>query len=114
MSETKRMVVALEGDTVNNCVIMPGALHCDDEEIPVNWDGDTDKIIGKARKMERDGNKVTMEIELSEGIYLDLEDHIGGYVYVQPFEARESPFAKGAISEVTDGRIRAVSLQDLQ
>lgn len=114
MSEPKRMVVALEGANVNNCVILPGALHCDDDVIPVNWNGDHNHLIGRASKMERNGNEVTMEIDLDEGIHLDLEDKIGGYVYVQPFTAKESPLMKGAISEVTEGRIRAVSLQDLE
>lgn len=113
MSEAKRMVVALEGANVNNCVILPGALHCDDPEIPVTWNGDHTKILGTARNMERNGNEVTMEIELREGILLDLDDQIGAFVYAQPFEAKKNPFVKGAISEVTKGRIRAVSLQDL-
>lgn len=115
MSEPKRMVVAMEGTNVNNCVILPGALHCDDDVIPVNWNGDHGKLIGRASKMERneETNEITMEIDLDTGIDLDLEDKIGGFVYVQPFVAKESPLMKGAISEVTDGRIRAVSLQDL-
>lgn len=109
-----RMTVALEGQNVNNCVILPGALHVEEEYVPVTWNGDHTKILGRASKLERNGNEVTMEIELNEGIFLDLEDKIGGFVYVQPFEAKDNPFVKGAISQVYNGRIRAVSLQDLE
>lgn len=115
MSDPKRMVVAIEGANVNHCIIQPGALRCEDDEIPVVWNTDLDhsKVLGKASKMERSGNDVSMEISLNEDIYLDLEDQIGGYVYVQPFEAKENPLVKGALSEVVYGRIRAVLLQDL-
>lgn len=113
MSEPKRMTVAVEGANVNNCVILPGALHVEEDVIPVNWNGQHDRIIGEARHLERDGDKVTMEITLFDQIKLDLDDQIGGFVYVQPFEAKQNPLVKGAISEVTKGRIRAVSLQDL-
>lgn len=112
----KRMTVAVEGadNPINNYVILPGALHVEEEEIPVVWNNDHHRIIGKARRLERDGNEVTMEIELFDSVYgLDLDDHIGGFVYVQPFEAKKNSLVKGAISEVTKGRIRSVCLQDL-
>lgn len=108
-----RLTVALEGQNVNNCIILPGALMMEEDEVPVVWNSDHSKILGKASGLERDGNEVTMEIELNPDIHLDLEDHIGGYVYVQPFTAEEHPLMKGAIKNVLSGRIRAVCLQDL-
>lgn len=112
MNTPHRMIVAVEGENLNNCVIMPGALRVEDDEIPVNWNGDNSKILGRASNLERDGNDVTMEITLNKDIYLDLEDKIGAFVYVQPFEGVPHPLAKGAIQQVTSGRIREVSLRD--
>lgn len=110
-----RIVVAVEGVTMNNCVILPGALRCEDDVIPVDWNGDKTRVIGKASQMERneETNEISFEIELDPSYTLDLEDGIGGFVYVAPFEAKPNPFVKGAIAEVTSGRVRQVSLQDL-
>lgn len=111
-----RIVVAREGENINNCIILPGALRCEDEYIPVDWNGDKSRIIGKASKMERneETNEVSFEIELDPTMRgLDLDDNIGGFVYVAPFEAKQDALVRHAISEVVSGRIRQVSLQDL-
>lgn len=114
-----RMVVALEGDEnpINNCVIAPGALYLEKDEIPVVWNGDYSdhgKVLGVARDLQRDDDKVTMDIQLRDSVKgLDLEDKIGAYVFVQPFEAEPHALQPGAIGKVTSGRIRAVNLQDL-
>lgn len=108
-----RMVVALEGHSVNNCIIEPGALRCEDDEVPVNWGGNSKNIIGRASSLERDGDKVTMEVELDPTMPLDLDDNIGAYVYVQPFKSEDHFLIPGAIRKVTSGRIREVSLHDL-
>lgn len=111
-----RKVVAKEGVRINNCVIVPGALRLPEGDIPVNWNGDNSKILGKASNFERneETNEITAEITLFDSVSgLDLEDQIGGFVYVSPFEAKPHAFMKGAISEVTSGNIKGVSLQDL-
>lgn len=110
------MVVALEGldNPINGCVILPGALRMEDEDVPVVWRGRNEQVLGRASKLERNGNEVTMEIQLNDDIFIDLDDHIGGYVYVQPFTGTAHPLRKGAISNVDYGRIREVVLQDLE
>lgn len=109
-----RIVVAREGEKINNCIIMPGALRCEDDVIPVDWNGNKDQLIGKASQMERneETNEISFEIELREGFHLDLEDHIEGFVFVSPFESNPHKLMPGAIAEVTSGRIRQVSLAD--
>lgn len=109
-----RMVVAREGDDnpVNGFVIVPGALYVNDDILPVVWDGGVHRIIGKASGFERHGNEVSMEIELAEGIYMDLEDGIEAYVFVQPFEVESHPTMKYAVHKVLTGRVREISLRD--
>lgn len=113
-----RKIVAHEGVEMNHCVIAPGALRMEDEFVPVVWNGNQNAIIGKASKMERDGNDVSMEIELTPGMYIDLEDdkdQIAAFVYIQPFEGERNALMKGGpVTSVSSGRIREVSLYDMQ
>lgn len=113
-----RKIVAHEGVKMNNVVIAPGALRMEDEFVPVVWNGNQRAIIGKASKLERDGENVSMEIELSPGMYIDLDDkddEIAAFVYIQPFEGERNALIVGApLMSVSSGRIREVSLYDVQ
>ena len=109
-----RMIVAVENkDDPVQSRIEPGALYVEEDQVvPVVWNGNAGDILGRARSVKRDGNNVTMEIELFDGIALDLDDGIGAFVYVQPFEGTPHPMCRDAIGSVTKGRIREVSLHD--
>lgn len=110
-----RKIVAHEGVQMNHCVIAPGALRMEDEFVPVVWNGNSQTIIGKASKMERDGQVVSMEIELDPRFVVDLDDGIAAFVYIQPFEGERNALMKGGpVTSVSSGRIREVSLYDMQ
>ena len=110
-----RKVVAIEGENVNNRIIAPGALRREDDFVPVvmlNGDGPS-RILGKASKLERDGNAVTMEIEIYPQIAIDLEDGIDAFVYVRTLTGDRNSLIEGApVTTVSDGRILEVCLFD--
>lgn len=88
-------------------VIQIGALHVDDDRLPVCMTTNPDAIVGSAKDFERDEERgeVSMDIVFFNYVNNDL-DHYTAHILVTPFEVKN-------IEEkhvVVDGRIREVML----
>lgn len=105
-----RVVVAIEGKQyADGRIIMPGAIKCTDDKIPVSSNFDWSNIVGVASNMERneETGEITMEIEFGDPIFKPERDTYEANVSLSDIDVDKTD---GAF-EVKDGRLRGVSIR---